>query len=167
MSQKSQCTPAYVCGHGKNRVMKGHPKSRRNTEARTSMQLRRASYTPHEAAVDLALNAARCWARKDSFDSVKFFKKIKIKMPSSLGVGTLVHAVPPGRVATGMQDLLRGKVAAVRNALSPTRKRGTAHKWIIVRWTGGAPLVRMSQSGLVAVPEKDVAYCVAKCPCRK
>ena len=168
MSQNSQCTPAYVCGHGKKRLVKGHPKAPRNVLLKTSMQLRRSSFTPHEQAVDLALNAAHRWSRKGgAFNSVKFYKKNKITMKSSLGVGTIVHAAVPGRDPNSVQDLIRGKVAAVRNALSSTRNRGTDRKWIIVRWTGGAPLVRASKSRLIAVLEENIGYCDVKCPCRR
>ena len=80
----------------------------------------------------------------------------------SVGVGSLVHAVPPGRRDSSV--LLRGKVRALRPALTTDRRRRGADCWVVIKASGS---VRESKSGLVAVLGEHIVHCGPKCLCRK
>lgn len=87
-----------------------------------------------------------------------------LAVKKSVGIGSLVHAVPPGRRDSSV--LLRGKVRALRPALTTDRlrRRREADCWVVVEASGA---VRQANSGLVAVLAHNVVHCGPKCVCRK
>ena len=174
MSQKSTI-PAYIQRPGATRFPKGSPKALPNTENLSGMKLRRKNNSPFAQSVDLALRAAQRW-RAQGLGRCPNWKALMLQVvgskpglrsrfaavKKSVGIGSLVHAVPPGRRDSSV--LLRGKVRALRPALTTDRRRREADCWVVIKASGS---VREAKSGLVAVRAENVVHCGPKCVCRK
>jgi hypothetical protein len=106
MSQNSQRSsqniPYYVQRPGATRFPAGSPQAKENKDRLTAMQLRRKNNSSFAQSVDLALRAAQRWraqglGRCPNWEALIEKALLRGAVEKSVGVGCIVHAVPPGR----------------------------------------------------------------------